>query len=205
MHALLATSLPAVALVGELAPRLGLDLACAAVLAGAMAWRRDADAEFVASCALLNLVTFALASLLNRVPVNIGFALGLFAIFGILRYRTHPVGTLAMTWLFVSIGLAVVNGVEHDTIPLWEVVAVDAVILLAAAAAAVAVPIAVALRTVTVNVGLEDASAARRAALTAELSERLGAPVRALHVKKVDLGAGTAVLEAELEGAPAPR
>ena len=59
--------------------------------------------------------------------MDIGFGLGLFAIFGILRYRTEALRIADLTYLFVAIGLAVINGIDHETITLGEVLLLDGV------------------------------------------------------------------------------
>ena len=51
---------------------------------------------------LFNIPIFFLCVLLNNVKLSIGFAFGLFAIFGILRYRTEQIGIRDMTYLFGS-------------------------------------------------------------------------------------------------------
>jgi hypothetical protein len=48
--------------------------------------------------------------LLDNVKLQIGFALGLFAIFGMIRYRTETVPIREMTYLFMIIGISVING-----------------------------------------------------------------------------------------------
>ena len=48
--------------------------------------------------------------LLNNVNLGMGFALGLFAIFSMIRYRTETVPIREMTYLFVIIGISVING-----------------------------------------------------------------------------------------------
>ncbi|MCB0783541.1 MAG: DUF4956 domain-containing protein, partial [Flavobacteriales bacterium] len=58
---------------------------------------------------LFNILIFFLCVLLNNVKLSIGFAFGLFAIFGILRYRTEQIGIKDMTYLFSVITLAVIN------------------------------------------------------------------------------------------------
>jgi hypothetical protein len=47
--------------------------------------------------------------LLGSVKLKIGFALGLFAIFGIIRYRTESMPVREMTYLFVIIAISVIN------------------------------------------------------------------------------------------------
>ena len=52
--------------------------------------------------------------LLGSVKLKVGFALGLFAIFGIIRYRTESMPVREMTYLFAIIAISVINalGVE---------------------------------------------------------------------------------------------
>ena len=59
---------------------------------------------------LFSITIFLLMFLLNNVNLGMGFALGLFAIFGMIRYRTEMVPVREMTYLFVIIGIAVING-----------------------------------------------------------------------------------------------
>jgi hypothetical protein len=68
--------------------------------------RRDYYTTFL----LFSVTIFLLIFLLDNVKMQIGFALGLFAIFGMIRYRTETVQIREMTYLFVIIGIAVING-----------------------------------------------------------------------------------------------
>ena len=58
---------------------------------------------------LISVSVFFLIFLLGGVKLKIGFALGLFAIFGIIRYRTESMPVREMTYLFVLIALSVIN------------------------------------------------------------------------------------------------
>ena len=58
---------------------------------------------------LISASVFFLIFLLGGVKLKIGFALGLFAIFGIIRYRTESLPVREMTYLFVLIALSVIN------------------------------------------------------------------------------------------------
>ena len=48
--------------------------------------------------------------LMESVSIQIGMTLGLFAIFGVIRYRTETVPIREMTYLFIFICVAVING-----------------------------------------------------------------------------------------------
>ena len=77
---------------------------------------------------LFNIITFALCFLLRKVPIELGFALGLFAVFGILRYRTEPIGIRNLTYLFVVIGIAILNAVANKKVSLAELLLVNVAI-----------------------------------------------------------------------------
>ena len=70
--------------------------------------RRDYSFTFM----LISISIFMMIFLLGSVKVKIGFALGLFAIFGIIRYRTEQMPVREMTYLFVIIALSVINALS---------------------------------------------------------------------------------------------
>ncbi|MEC9209555.1 MAG: DUF4956 domain-containing protein [Bacteroidota bacterium] len=71
---------------------------------------------------LISLTVFLLCVLLDSVKLQLGFALGLFAIFGIIRYRTDPIAIKEMTYLFLVIGISVVNALANKKISHAEVI-----------------------------------------------------------------------------------
>jgi len=58
---------------------------------------------------LVGTMVFLLCYMLENVQLQLGLALGLFAIFGIIRYRTDAIPIKEMTYLFIVIGLSVIN------------------------------------------------------------------------------------------------
>lgn len=56
-----------------------------------------------------NTIIFFVMSLLTTIELSIGAGFGLFAIFSVLRYRTNPMPARDMTYLFILIGLPVIN------------------------------------------------------------------------------------------------
>ena len=59
---------------------------------------------------------FLVTALLHDVQVSMGFTLGLFAIFGMLRYRTEALTTVEMAYLFVSIAISLMSAVGQMNI-----------------------------------------------------------------------------------------
>lgn len=77
----------------------------------------------------VGLTVFLLSFLLNSVKLELGFALGLFAIFGIIRYRTYTVPIKEMTYMFVVIGIAVINALANKKISYAELFLTNGVII----------------------------------------------------------------------------
>jgi len=71
---------------------------------------------------LISTIVFLICFLLDSISLGIGFALGLFAIFGIIRYRTNPIPIKEMTYLFIVIGISVINGLSNMAISYLELV-----------------------------------------------------------------------------------
>ena len=76
--------------------------------------------DFYFSYIAIGVVVFFLSSLLNNVKLELGFALGLFAIFGIIRYRTDAIPIKEMTYLFIIIGIAVINALSNKKVSYAE-------------------------------------------------------------------------------------
>ena len=78
---------------------------------------------------LISLTVFILCILLDNVKLQLGFALGLFAIFGIIRYRTDPIPIKEMTYLFLVIGVSVVNALANKKISHAELIFANLIIV----------------------------------------------------------------------------
>jgi hypothetical protein len=114
----------------KLISRVALDLAFTYLVVGRIYQRLYADRrDFVFTYYILNLITFSMCILLRKVPMELGFALGLFAVFGILRYRTEAIRMRDLTYLFIVIGIAILNAVANKKISLAELLAVNALIV----------------------------------------------------------------------------
>lgn len=79
---------------------------------------------------LIGIITFFLCFALKKLDIDTGMGLGLFAIFGIIRYRTDAIEIKEMTYLFVIIGISVVNSLASDKITVAEVALINLFVLL---------------------------------------------------------------------------
>lgn len=69
---------------------------------------------------LIGLITFFLCFGLKKLDIDTGMGLGLFAIFGIIRYRTDAIEIKEMTYLFLIIGISVINSLASKQISIAE-------------------------------------------------------------------------------------
>jgi len=75
-------------------------------------YRKSRRGDYYFTFSLISISIFFLIFLLGSVKIKIGFALGLFAIFGIIRYRTESMPVREMTYLFVIIAISVINALS---------------------------------------------------------------------------------------------
>ena len=86
--------------------------------------------RFSFSFLMISLIVFFLCFTLKNFDLNLGMALGLFAIFGIIRYRTQPLQTEEMTYLFITIGMAVINALSEEFLYVSELIIINLTVIL---------------------------------------------------------------------------
>jgi hypothetical protein len=94
----------------ELAIRFFLNLAVCWVIVGLFYYRKSRRRDYYFTFMVFSTAMLMLLYIMGNVEVGVGLTLGLFAIFGVIRYRTETVPIREMTYLFVIIALAAVNG-----------------------------------------------------------------------------------------------
>lgn len=113
----------------KLVARFALNFFFAAIVIRGVYQRCHKNPEYVFTYYLFNVITFSTCLLLRKVPIELGFALGLFAVFGILRYRTEPIRIRDLTYLFIVIGIAILNAVSNKKISVAELIFVNVAIV----------------------------------------------------------------------------
>jgi hypothetical protein len=113
----------------KLLSRLFLDLAFVSIIIRLVYFRLYRNREFVFTFYLFNVITFLLCLLLRKVPAELGFALAIFGVFGILRYRTEQIRNRDLTYLFIVIGLGLLNALSNKGVSLAELLTVNTLIV----------------------------------------------------------------------------
>ena len=104
--------------ITELAIRFFLNLLVCWILVHCFYYRKSRRRDYYFTFMLFSSAMLMLMYIMGNVEVGVGLTLGLFAIFGVIRYRTETVPIREMTYLFVIIALAAMNGLA----PLYRMV-----------------------------------------------------------------------------------
>ncbi|MBQ6763379.1 MAG: DUF4956 domain-containing protein [Bacteroidales bacterium] len=102
----------------ELAIRFFLNLVVCWIIVGLFYYRKSRRRDYYFTFMVFSTAMLMLLYIMGNVEVGVGLTLGLFAIFGVIRYRTETVPIREMTYLFVIIAIAAMNGLA----PLYRVV-----------------------------------------------------------------------------------
>src|SRR5210317_709327 len=92
----------------------------------------NGQSKFIFVYFVSGLMIFLISSTLDQVKLDMGFAFGLFAIFGIIRYRTPSIELKEMTYLLLVIGMAVINGLVQFRLASWAGLLIANLIMLVA-------------------------------------------------------------------------
>jgi hypothetical protein len=114
---------------GELLLRSFLNILVVVVIVRLIYYPATRRKDYLFSFLLISVLVFLLCFLLESVKLQLGFAFGLFAIFGILRYRTTSIPIKEMTYLFVLIGISVINALANKKISWAELVFTNLVLV----------------------------------------------------------------------------
>ena len=145
----------------------------------------------------MNIVVFFICFTLKKLDLGLGMALGLFAIFAIIRYRTDQIKVKEMTYLFIVVGLAVINALSNKKTSYSELMFTNAFIFGAAfmLERMQMVPAIVKLKSQDLiydKIALLQPD--RNEELVADLKARTGLDAKRVDVKKIDLSKGTATI-----------
>lgn len=110
--------------------RLGINLFFLTILIRFLYYSKTKRKDYLFTYFLIGLITFFLCFGLMQMDIDTGMGLGLFAIFGIIRYRTDAIEIKEMTYLFMVIGISVVNALASNELSISEVTVINVTVLL---------------------------------------------------------------------------
>jgi hypothetical protein len=113
----------------EFVLRFALNTAVIMILVRWLYYTTARRKDYLFTYIMISSIIFLLCYLLESVKLQIGFALGLFAIFGIIRYRTDSMPIKEMTYLFLVIGISVINALTSTKTSLADLIFTNFVII----------------------------------------------------------------------------
>lgn len=114
---------------GELVGRFILNMLVIIVLVRFLYYPSSKRKDYLFIYLMFGTIIFLLCFLLVNVTLQLGFALGLFAIFGILRYRTDTIPIKEMTYLFLIVGISVINSLSNQKVSYAELLFTNAAVI----------------------------------------------------------------------------
>jgi hypothetical protein len=110
--------------------RLGINLFFLTILIRVLYYTKTRRKDYLFTYYLIGTITFFLCFGLMQMDIDTGMGLGLFAIFGIIRYRTDAIEIKEMTYLFMIIGISVVNALASNELSISEVAVINVTVVL---------------------------------------------------------------------------
>ena len=156
------------------------------IIARFIYYRAAHRADYFFTYLLAGSIIFIICNLLDAVSFEIGFALGLFAVFGIIRYRTAPIPIREMTYLFIVIGITVKNALITVEVSLFQALFADAILIIITYAAQHFLIRNKLLRKTIVYKNIELLRPDRYEDLLKDLTTMSGFPVEKAKVGRVD-------------------
>lgn len=172
--------------------RLGVDFISVFILIRLIYFPIYKNREFFFTFFIFNLIIFLITYLLNKVEMSMGAAFGLFAVFSMLRYRTEGISMKDMTYLFLVIAMGLISAVSKGG---WdEIMLLNTIIL----AFTYLLESNILLKKETSkNVQYENIEMIKeenKAALIADLENRMGIKINRISIGKIDFLKDTAVI-----------
>jgi hypothetical protein len=142
--------------------------------------------DYLFTYIIFNILIFFISFLLSNVKLQLGFAFGLFAVFGILRYRTEALPIKEMTYLFIVIGLAIINALANKKISWAELAFTNLAIMGATYALEKMWLLRHETQKLVVYDNIELIKPEHREKLIEDLSKRTGLAITRTRLEKID-------------------
>lgn len=110
--------------------RFGVNMIFITILIRFIYYRKTANKDYLFTYYSISVIAFMICFALKKLEIDTGMGLGLFAIFGIIRYRTDTVRIREMSYLFIAIGLSVINALAGKQVSLGELLFINISVML---------------------------------------------------------------------------
>ncbi len=172
--------------------RLVIDSLSLFILMRLIYYPRYKNKAFFLTFIVFNLVIFLVTYLLNKVDLSLGAAFGLFAVFGIMRYRSEDISIKNLTYLFIVIALGLLSAIAKGS---WEEITFYNIIIL--------IPVYVLESNLLIKSenskivyydNIEMLKLENKEQLLNDLKNRLGYNIKKIEIERIDFLRDSAVL-----------
>lgn len=112
--------------------RFVINLVFLIILIRGIYYKYSGKEKFLFTFFLMGITVFFITSMLKSVFIEFGMAVGLFAIFAILRFRTRNFSLKDMAYIFTTIGISVINSLKLVGFPVLGVIIFNCIIMITA-------------------------------------------------------------------------
>lgn len=112
--------------------RFAINLVFLIILIRGIYFKYSRKEKFLFTFFMMGITVFFITSMLKSVFIEFGMAVGLFAIFAILRFRTRNFSLKDMSYIFTTIGISVINSLKLVGFPVLGVLIINIIIVLGA-------------------------------------------------------------------------
>jgi hypothetical protein len=158
-------------------------------------FRYSKKEKFLFTFFLLGITVFFITSMLKSVFIEFGMAVGLFAVFTILRFRTRNFSLKDMSYIFATIGISVINSLKLVGFPVLGVIIINLIIV---ATAIILERFTIRHNTTTYEIIYEDLEllkTAKKQKILKEISDMTGKNIIRVRIRRVDYKKKYAILD----------
>jgi len=144
--------------------------------------------EYYVTFMLFSSAMFLLLWLMQKLDIQTGFVLGLFAIFGMIRYRTETIPIREMTYLFIIIAVSIINSLslKANDLAWYSLVLANVLIISLAYGFDVWINRKRTSTKIILYEKIENIKPERHAELIADLKERTGLDIKDVEIGHID-------------------
>jgi hypothetical protein len=179
--------------------RFGINISFLTLIIRYLYYKNARNKEYFFTYYMIGVIVFFLCFTLKKFELDLGMALGLFAIFGILRYRTNSIEIKEMTYLFVIIGVSVINSLANKKMSYAEILTANSVVVIALYWTEWFWTLKHLISKVVIYEVIENIKPENYDLLKADLEERIGVEIQQINIGDVDFLKDTAEITIRYE------
>ena len=158
-------------------------------------FRYSKKEKFLFTFFMMGITVFFITSMLKSVFIEFGMAVGLFAVFAILRFRTRNFSLKDMSYIFTTIGISVINSLKLVGFPVLGVIIFNTIIVICAI---ILEEFSLRNNTITHSINFDDLEllkSAKQQKILKELSDLTGKEIIRYKIRNIDYKEKVACLD----------